>query len=386
MRARVLHEGVLSENDGCPQGSLQGRATGQNKGKGTSGRADGHTDGPQIVSPGHFIPAGRQALLEKLSFVVPVYNSENTVGLVADRIAAMVEALQTPYDYEVILINDGSSDGSYAVCRETAKKNAHVTALDFSRNFGQANAIMAGFRKVKGDYVVCLDDDLQTPPEEVPLLLDKLIDGGFDLVYGHYAHKKHSFFRNFGSRVNAFMQTAMLDKPKSIATSSFFIARRFVVDEVARYDKPFPYIPGLCLQVTRNVGNVVVRHDPRTVGRSGYTFRKLMRLWLNGFTNFSVKPLRWATVLGTLFAFAALILMAVVFIRSLVGPSSVAGWSSTIISVLFLGGVQLLSIGLLGEYIGRIYLSINKTPQYVVKDSVNGPEDGQDGEGTGGTR
>ena len=128
--------------------------------------------------------------------------------------------------------------------QETAKKRPRYRA-HFSRNF-KANAIMAGFRKVKGDYVICLDDDLQTPPEEVPLLLDKLIDGGFDLVYGHYAHKKHSFFRNFGSRVNAFMQTTMLDKPKSISTSSFFIARRFVVDEVARYDKPFPYIACAC--------------------------------------------------------------------------------------------------------------------------------------------
>ena len=324
--------------------------------------------------------------MEKLSFIVPVYNSEKTVALVAERIGAMAGTLEPAYDYEVILVNDGSSDGSFGACRELVQRDRRVTAINFSRNFGQANAIMAGFRKATGDYVVCLDDDLQTPPEEVPLLLSTLLDGKYDLVYGHYANKKHNHFRNFGSRVNAFMQRVMLDKPKNVATSSFFIARRFVVDEVARYDKPFPYIPGLCLAVTRNVGNVNVRHDPRTVGRSGYNVRKLLLLWLNGFTNFSVKPLRWATLVGTLFAFAALVLMLVIFIRSLVGPSSVVGWSSTIVSVLFLGGVQLLSIGLLGEYIGRIYLSINKTPQYVVKDSVSGPDDAQDGDGTEGTR
>ncbi|MFZ5973879.1 MAG: glycosyltransferase family 2 protein [Bacillota bacterium] len=318
--------------------------------------------------------------MEKLSFVIPVYNSEKTIGLVAEKICSVAEALETAYDFEIILVNDGSSDNSYEVCRRLASENSHVTAIGFSKNFGQANAIMAGLRQVTGDYIVCLDDDLQTPPEEVPQMLQKLVAENYDLVYGHYVNKKHNFFRNVGTRVNAFMQTVMLGKPKHIATSSFFIARRFAVNEVAKYDKPFPYIPGLFLQVTRNVGNIAVRHESRKVGKSGYTFKKLILLWLNGFTNFSVKPLRWATLAGVIFAFFALILMVIVLIRSMSEPSSVAGWSSTIISVLFLGGVQLLSIGLLGEYIGRIYLSVNKTPQYVVKERVGGSqEDENDG-------
>lgn len=310
--------------------------------------------------------------MEKLSFVIPVYNSERTIGQVAERICTMADALDPAYDYEIILINDGSGDRSYEICRRLADENVHVKALNFSKNFGQANAIIAGFRQVTGDYVVCLDDDLQTPPEEIPCMLQKLIQEEYDLVYGHYERKKHSVFRNLGTGMNAFMQTVMLGKPKHITTSSFFIARRFVVDEVAKYDKPFPYIPGLFLQITRNVGNISVRHDARRVGQSGYTVKKLLHLWLNGFTNFSVKPLRWATVLGSVFALVALVLMVIVLIRSLTGPSSVAGWSSTIISVLFLGGVQLLCIGLLGEYIGRIYLSVNRTPQYVVKESADG--------------
>lgn len=316
--------------------------------------------------------------MKKLSFVIPVYNSEKTVGEVVRRIRAMLAALDTPYDYEIILVNDGSRDGSFAVCRALAQEDRHIKAISFSRNFGQANAIMAGLRRAKGDYVVCLDDDLQTPPEEVPKMLRKLLEGNYDLVYGNYAHKKHNLFRNFGTRMNAFMQTVMLGKPKHIATSSFFIVRRFAVREVARYDKPFPYIPGLFLQVTRNVGNVEVRHDARKEGKSGYTFRRLMLLWLNGFTNFSVRPLRWATLVGSIFALVALVLTAIVLIRSFTDPSSVAGWSSTIISVLFLGGVQLLSIGLLGEYIGRIYLSINKTPQYVVRETADEDGGGED--------
>jgi len=316
--------------------------------------------------------------MKKLSFVIPVYNSEKTVGEVVRRIGAMVAALDTPYDHEIILVNDGSRDGSFAVCCALAKQDRHIKAISFSKNFGQANAIMAGLRRANGDYVVCLDDDLQTPPEEVPKMLQTLLEGNYDLVYGNYAHKKHNLFRNFGTRMNAFMQTVMLGKPKQIATSSFFIVRRFAVREVARYDKPFPYIPGLFLQVTRNVGSVEVRHDARKEGKSGYTFRRLMLLWLNGFTNFSVKPLRWATLVGSIFALVALVLTAIVLIRSFTDPSSVAGWSSTIISVLFLGGVQLLSIGLLGEYIGRIYLSINKTPQYVVRETAD--EDGGEGD------
>lgn len=321
--------------------------------------------------------------MEKLSFVIPVYNSEKTIGLVAEKICSVAEALETAYDFEIILVNDGSSDNSYEVCRRLASENSHVTAIGFSKNFGQANAIMAGLRQVTGDYIVCLDDDMQTPPEEVPQMLQKLVAENYDLVYGHYVNKKHKFFRNVGTRVNAFMQTVMLGKPKHIATSSFFIARRFAVNEVAKYDKPFPYIPGLFLQVTRNVGNVAVRHESRKVGKSGYTFKKLILLWLNGFTNFSVKPLRWATLAGVIFAFFALILMVIVLIRSMSEPSSVAGWSSTIISVLFLGGVQLLSIGLLGEYIGRIYLSVNKTPQYVVKERVGGSEEDENDGKTG---
>ncbi len=256
------------------------------------------------------------------------------------------------------------------------KRTGHIKAISFSRNFGQANAIMAGLRRAKGDYVVCLDDDLQTPPEEVPKMLRKLLEGTATSCTATTRTKSTTCSATSGTRMNAFMQTVMLGKPKHIATSSFFIVRRFAVREVARYDKPFPYIPGLFLQVTRNVGNVEVRHDARKEGKSGYTFRRLMLLWLNGFTNFSVKPLRWATLVGSIFALVALVLTAIVLIRSFTDPSSVAGWSSTIISVLFLGGVQLLSIGLLGEYIGRIYLSINKTPQYVVRETAD-----EDGEG-----
>ncbi len=308
---------------------------------------------------------------EKLSFVIPVYNSRDTVSQVVKRIGETVLAMENEFTYEVILVNDGSKDESFEVCKRLCSDKS-VIALNLSKNFGQANAIMAGLKQASGDYIICLDDDLQTPPEEMPKILNKLLLDDLDLVYGYYGSKKHSLFRNFGSFVNSKMQTMMLGKPKGMHTSSYFVARRFVVDEVVKYDKPFPYMPGLFLRVTRNAACVEVRHDAREVGKSGYTIKKLLSLWMNGFTNFSIKPLRWATTIGALFSFIGLVLGVWMAVHAIISPIEVASWGVTIAIVLFLGGVQLISIGLLGEYVGRVYLSINKTPQYVVKERVDG--------------
>lgn len=308
---------------------------------------------------------------EKLSFVIPVYNSKDTVSQVVKRIGETVLAMENEFTYEVILVNDGSADGSFEVCKRLCENNS-VIALNLSKNFGQANAIMAGLKQASGDYIICLDDDLQTPPEEMPKILNKLLLDDLDLVYGYYGSKKHSLFRNFGSFVNSKMQTMMLGKPKGMHTSSYFVARRFVVDEVVKYDKPFPYMPGLFLRATRNAACVEVRHDAREVGKSGYTIKKLLSLWMNGFTNFSIKPLRWATTIGALFSFIGLVLGVWMAVHAIISPIAVASWGVTIAIVLFLGGVQLISIGLLGEYVGRVYLSINETPQYVIKERVDG--------------
>ncbi|MFT8887964.1 MAG: glycosyltransferase family 2 protein [Ethanoligenens sp.] len=306
-------------------------------------------------------------LLEKISFLVPVYNSKPTIEMVVRRIAAAVHTLETPVDFEIVLVDDGSRDGVYDVCRALAVELPYVRPFQLARNFGQANALMAGLNQITGDYVVCLDDDLQTPPEEFIKLYHTMQSGGFDVVYGYYEHKKHSAFRNFGTSLNESMQTFILNKPCNIHTSSYFIAKRYVVDIVKQYDKPFPYLPGLFLLMTGSVASVPIHHDARHEGRSGYGLVKLLELWLNGFTNFSVKPLRIASFAGTIIALVAFVMMIVLFILKLSGQDIQMGWTSTIVILLFIGGVQLLSVGILGEYIGRIYLSVNQTPQYVIK-------------------
>lgn len=305
--------------------------------------------------------------MEKLSFLVPVYNSKDTIASVVRRIAAAVQALETPLDFEIVLVDDGSRDGVYTVCRQLAVELPYVRPFRLARNFGQANALMAGLNQITGDYVVCLDDDLQTPPEEFPKLYHTMQSGGFDVVYGYYEQKKHSAFRNFGTALNEQMQTFILNKPCNIHTSSYFIARRYVVDVVKRYDKPFPYLPGLFLLVTGSVASIPIRHAARHAGRSGYGLVKLVQLWMNGFTNFSVRPLRIASFAGAVIALCAFVMTAVLFILKLSGQDIQVGWTSTIVIMLFIGGVQLLSVGILGEYIGRIYLSVNQTPQYVIK-------------------
>lgn len=313
--------------------------------------------------------------MEKISFLIPVYNSEKTIGLVVERIVNTMKELENECCYEIVLVDDGSRDNVYSVCCRLSAEMPFVRAFKLSRNFGQANALMAGINQITGDYLVCLDDDLQTPPEEIPHLYKTLKDGGFDVVYGYYEHKQHSAFRNFGTRLNGMMQTFILNKPAGINTSSYFIAKRYLVDVVKEYDKPFPYLPGLFLQVTSSVASIPIHHEERSIGRSGYGIVKLLELWLNGFTNFSVKPLRLASFMGFIIAFCAFIMMIVLFISKLTGFDIQEGWTSTVIIILFVGGVQLLSVGLLGEYIGRIYLSVNQTPQFVIKENSEQRQD-----------
>lgn len=312
-----------------------------------------------------------------LSFVIPVYNSEKTVEEVVRRISATVKAMPEPHRYEIILVNDGSRDSVYRICRRLGKEMPDVVRpFCLSKNFGQSRAIMAAFHMVRGDYVICLDDDLQTIPEEFPKMYDKLRQDGLDVVFGYYEHKQHSRFRNFGTWFNEKMQSFILGKPVSLHTSTYFVVRRYIVDHIVRYDRPFPYIEGLLLLMTGSVASIPIRHDKRHYGRSGYSFGKLVDLWFNGFTNFSVRPLRIASLFGGLCAAGAFVMLIVFFIQRIMGSPDPAGWTSTITIVLFLGGVQLLSIGLLGEYIGRIYLSVNRTPQFIFRpDEPASPEE-----------
>ena len=305
--------------------------------------------------------------MEKISFVIPCYRSEHTIGAVVDEIVETVTA-HGGYDYEIILVNDNSPDNVMSVIKSIARENTHVRGLDLSRNFGQHSAIMAGFTYLTGDIVVCLDDDGQTPANEMFRLIDRLDE--FDLVFAEYKSKQHSGFRNFGSKVNDLMARWLLSKPKKLKIMSYFACKRYVVDEVLRYENPYPYMSGLLLRATKRVCNVEIDHRERAEGSSGYSFKKLMLLWINGFTSFSVKPLRFATFIGFITAIVGFLYGMYVIINKLCNPLAPMGWSSTMAALLFIGGMIMLMLGMVGEYVGRIYLSINRAPQFVIRRAV----------------
>lgn len=314
---------------------------------------------------------------KKISFVIPCYGSEKTIeGVVGDIEKTIKDDLE--YTYEIILVNDCSPDNTFEVIAALASNNDKIHVVNLARNFGQASAIMAGYHYVTGDLVINLDDDGQTDPKEFYKLVKK-VEEGLDIVYAKYPEKKHSIFRNFGSKVNDKMADTLIGKPLNLVFTSYFCARRFVIDEVLRYDKPFPYIDGLLMRVTQRVGTVEIPHKEREEGESGYTVGKLFSLWMDGFTAFSVKPLRIATVLGFIIAVLGFVYGVITIVLQFIEPSDVGGWASLMSATVFLGGMIMVMLGLVGEYIGRIYISQNNAPQYVVRGTINIEKDEKDG-------
>jgi undecaprenyl-phosphate 4-deoxy-4-formamido-L-arabinose transferase len=310
--------------------------------------------------------------MTKVSFVIPCYRSEHTVAAVAAEIEKTMAALPR-YTWELVLVNDCSPDGTFDVIRSLAREDAHITAVDLAKNFGQHAALMCGMRHTRGDVVVCLDDDGQTPADEVGKLLAKL-EEGCDVVYASYEDKRESGFRRFGSRVNRRMTEIMLAKPRELELTSYFAARRFLVDEMLRYEHCYPYVMGLVLRSTKRVANVPVRHRDRETGSSGYTLAKLLSLWMNGFTSFSVKPLRIATYSGALIALLGFVYALIAVIRYFTVHLAPQGWTTTTVLLLIIGGFVLLMLGLVGEYVGRVFMCVNATPQYVEREVVKQEE------------
>ncbi len=309
--------------------------------------------------------------MEKLiSFVIPCYRSEATLPGVIEEIKETMKKLEG-YTYEVVLVNDCSPDGTFETIQRLCQENDHVTGIDLAKNFGQHSALMAGFHYVKGDIVICLDDDGQTPADEADKLLAG-IEQGADVVYAKYNHKHHSGFRNWGSHVNELMTRIMLGKPKELYLSSYFAARRFVIEEMIRYEYAYPYVIGLVLRTTKNITNVEVEHRDRQAGVSGYTVGKLLGLWFNGFTAFSVKPLRIATATGAVCALAGFLYGIYTIIKKIFinPPNLVTGFSALMSVLVFIGGMLMLMLGLVGEYIGRMYISMNNSPQYVIREII----------------
>jgi undecaprenyl-phosphate 4-deoxy-4-formamido-L-arabinose transferase len=299
-----------------------------------------------------------------LSIVVPVYNGAQTVGTLVQALAA----LEIAGGHEIVLVVDGSPDDSLAVCRRlAAETNLPITVVNHSRNYGEHNAVMTGLRHARGAYIISMDDDLQNPPAEVRRLYEHTRDNDYDVVYTYYATKHHAGWRNLGSAFHNRIADFLLDKPKGLYLSSFRCISAFIAGEIVRYDGPFPYIDGLILQTTKSIGRLQVTHLPRAEGRSNYTLRRLLRLWLSMAMNFSVMPLRVATLSGVVMSMIGFLGLIEVAVEAMLGHTP-SGWGSTLVIVLLFSGAQLLMLGVAGEYLGRLFLTINKRPQAVVRD------------------
>lgn len=308
------------------------------------------------------------------SIVIPCYKSVATIErVVSETVKEMNKMGRT--DYEFILVNDCSPDGGATIQKlvDISKERRYVKVVDLAKNSGQHNAMMAGLRAASGDVFISMDDDMQTRPSELHKMF-KVFDEGYDVVYGAYPEKKESLFRRFGSWVNKMCAVVFLGRQKELRTSSFWIIRKYVRDSIISYEGSRSYLLGLILRATSNITQVEVEHFEREVGSSGYTFKSLLRLWSN-IIGFTVKPLRLAMQTGMLISVASVIFALIIFIRKLVHPSIDPGWSSTMVAIFFSLGVQLFFIGMIGEYIGRTYMSINKEPQYVIRAKYNFDEE-----------
>jgi glycosyltransferase involved in cell wall biosynthesis len=301
----------------------------------------------------------------ELSLVIPVYNGSRTIGPLVERIQTIFAATA----FEVILVNDGSEDDSETVCAKLAEKFPQIVIfMQLSRNFGEHNALLAGLSQSRGRYVAVLDDDGQNPPEEIVPMLEELKRSDYDVVYGHYIDKQHSWFRNAGSRFNDRVATWILGKPKDLYLSSFKVMNRFLVDEITKYRGPYPYSDGLIYRATRRIGQIPVEHRSGLGGPSRYTFRKLVRLWLNMFLNFSIAPLRLSVYVGLLTSCLSVVALIFILIDKIwITPGVTIGIPTVLGGVVFFSGIQLMMLGLVGEYLGRLYLDHTGTPQYIVR-------------------
>ncbi len=303
-----------------------------------------------------------------VSIVIPCYYSEKTIRKVVELVMAEFDK-NDGYRCEFVLVNDGSRDGTYAEIQKLAAEYSNVRGVNLMRNFGQHNALMCGLHFAVGDCVLGMDDDMQTHPSQIFRLIHKL-EEGYDLVYGVYPERKNSAAKNLTSKINEVTSRVMLERPKGISSSNFWIITRAVQMETVKYDSYNPYIDGIFYRVTHNIGNVQVEHFKRESGVSGYTLRKLINLWLR-YWNYSVIPLRVSFFLGVFSVIAGIIITLLVVVNKIIYPDVAVGWSSTLCVVVLLFGLVLLVLGVIGEYLGKIILILNNTPQYIIRETIN---------------
>ena len=314
-----------------------------------------------------------------VSVAIPCYKSAKTIPAVVDELRATIGGREG-FDYQIILVNDSPGDDTFDVISSLCRDDPRIVGVNLSRNFGQTPAKMAAIPYVTGDVLVYMDDDGQHPADRIFALVDKVLEG-YDLVFARFPHKHHSWFKRFTSWCNAKVLEWNGTKPRELVLSSYYAMSRMAVEYLKNYRSPFPAPTGYLFHVVQRYANVEMEHRDRLAGESNYTLKKMLRMWFTGFTNFSTVPLRIAAFVGGFCAVAGFIAGAVVVIRKLVDPGVAAGYTSSIALQLFIGGIIMMILGLIGEYIGRIYMTVSNMPQYEVREVLNDTAEGENEHG-----
>lgn len=304
--------------------------------------------------------------MPEISIVIPVYNSHECVAEISKQIA---DALKD-FEYEQIMVNDCSRDSSWDEIKKVCSENKNVIGINLRKNGGQDSAILTGLNYARGNYIVIMDDDLQHSPYDIPKLYEEAVKG-FDVVYANFDSKKQKLWKNLGSWFNGKISEIALQKPKEVYLSPFKIICRGVVDEMIKFNNLFPYIDGLIFQVTRNITQISVEHHKREMGKSNYNLAKSIKVFLRMLFGFSTAPLYITFRLGMISAIAGVILAIYYIIEYFTGKADVTGWTTIVVLILILGGSILLSLGIIGKYLGQVYLTVNKVPKFIVKETLN---------------
>ncbi len=303
-----------------------------------------------------------------LSIVIPCYKSAKTIRKVVETSMEVIDKIED-LDCEFVLVNDFSQDGTDEAIWQLARDYPNVKGISLAKNFGQHNAIMAGLHETSGDYIMGMDDDMQTHPSQIPAFIEKMREG-YDVVFGIYRKRKFSFAKNFFSKIASFIMWHMVERPKGLEASNFWCCRRYVRDELVRYDGYNLYLQILFYRTTGNIANIEIEHFSREEGKSNYNFMKSLKLFMT-FMNYTVVPLRMATIVGTLLSMTGFIATVAIFVRKLLDPEVTLGWSSLMCVIMLLFGFAFLILGVIGEYIGKLILNISRTPQYVIRKTIN---------------
>lgn len=304
--------------------------------------------------------------MKEISIVIPVYNSHECVAELSRQIKDALKGI----DYEQIMVNDCSKDSSWEEIQKEAKQNPNLIGINLRKNGGQDSAILTGLNYASGKWIVIMDDDLQHSPYDIPKLYEEA-KKGFDVVYANFEAKKQKLWKNMGSWFNGKISEIAIQKPKEIYLSPFKIVSKGVIDEMVKFNNLFPYIDGLIFQVTRNITQIDIEHHERELGQSNYNLIKSIKVFLRMLFGFSTMPLNLASWTGFFSAIAGFGLAIFYFVEFLMGKADVTGWTTIVILILILGGLILVALGIIGKYLGQVYLTVNNQPKFIVKETVH---------------